>query len=240
VIRAHFGHRRKISLQVVIYHHYCWCPERTANFWAHSIFSKLLILLMTRITEIEEITTGGHVLGTVRSGNDLAPRHTQLSALSLVSPLKFSTATCGYLNRDHRLHLCRLANIGVSSSLEKRLSFSVTLVTVLVRRTVTLYVSLGQTLSLRKLCVAHFSAQGASNENSSGSILRLRSVLPTCVYACCHAQPCVRSRTVRPARRSTPVSPALWHPQGTGPVVGQASNEITLSQGASAWGRLAH
>jgi hypothetical protein len=145
---------------------------------------------------------------------------------------------CGYFCRLPRR---RLEDKRLPTSENKRLSFRETLVTVLVRCKVTFYVSLAQPLSLRKLCVAHSRAKGAFNENSSGFILRLRSIRPTCVYASCHAQRCARSRTVRPSRRSYSVSPALWHPQGTGPLArGQASQKVALSQGASVWGRLAH
>jgi hypothetical protein len=144
---------------------------------------------------------------------------------------------CGYFCQVEH---CRLEDKRLPTLENKRLSFPVTLVTVLVRRTVTSDVLFCQPFSLRKLCVA-LCAQGAlKNENPSGFSCRLRSVLPLRVYAVCHAQSCERSRASRPGRRTISVSSALWCPQGTGPVAGQASQEVAPSQGASAWGRPAH
>jgi hypothetical protein len=142
---------------------------------------------------------------------------------------------CGYLCR---LPDCRVEDKRLALHPKNLLSFSRTLITVLVRLKATLYVFLGQFLFLHKLCVAHPRAQGASNENSSGVSHCLRFVLPTCVYASCHAHRCAGSRTVRPGRRSNSVSPALWSP-GNGPLDRQAK-EVSFRQGASFRGRLAH
>jgi hypothetical protein len=154
-------------------------------------------------------------------------------------PQGFSTPHIAYLTLVSGLPLCRAADKRLACHRKFSLSFPVTLVTVLVRSKVTLHALHCQPLSLRKLCVAHTRAQGAFNENSSGFILRPCSVQPLCVYADCHAQSCARSRT-RPGRSTHSVSPRLRFPQGAGPVAGQASQEVALSQGASSWGRLAH
>jgi hypothetical protein len=156
---------------------------------------------------------------------------------------KFSTTPCAYLNPNHRLPHRRAVNIRVLRHRKFFLSFCETLVTVLVRSKVTLYVLLGHSISLHRLCVA-LCAQGAlKNENPSGFSCCLRSCSsPVCVYACCHAQRCVRSRT-RPGRRSTSMSARLQCPQGTCPVAGktgQDASKVALSQGTSLRGCLAY
>lgn len=144
---------------------------------------------------------------------------------------------CGYLRRvaDGRV---------VDNRLPRHqkffLSIVVTLVTVLVRRTVTFYVFLCQPLSLRKLCVAHLRAQGAVNENQTGLSLRLRSVLPACVYASCHAQRCARSRTAWPCRSTTSVSPLLQRRPSCAAPHPEASYQVAPVQSASVRVRFAH
>jgi hypothetical protein len=233
-MRAHFGHRGKINVQVPMNQRQIWWAVRDSNFLPSSLFSKLLNLLATQSTEITKITTHGHELGTALYPKCPLRRHP-------LPPSKFSTSPCAYLNPDHRLPNRRPVNIGLSHVQRFFLSFPVTLVTVLVRSKVTFHVFLSQHLSLHRLCVAPCAQGALKNENSSGFVHRLSSCSsPVCVYACCHAQRCVRSRT-RPGWRSISVSPALWCPQGTGTVAGQASQEeVAPSQGASVRGRLAH
>jgi hypothetical protein len=229
--RARFGHRQKIDLQVFVYQHVYRWAERATNFLTLSLFTNLLILLSARNAGSAKNATRGHKLGTLfcRTFYIHFPFRRPLL------PSKFSTCPCAYLNPDHRLSQCRLANIGVTCHQRFCLSFPVSVVTVLIRRTVTFYVFLGQRLSLRKLCVAHSRAKGAFSENSSGFILRL-CYRHARVYAYCHAQLCAGSRAVRASRSSTSVPPALQRqrqPQTC------AAQEVDLSQGASVWGRLA-
>jgi hypothetical protein len=171
------------------------------------------------------------------------PRPPQISLSGRIAPQLpqgFSTPCTAYLTLASGLPLCGVADKRLPSHRKFLLSFSVSAVTVLVRRLLDSNVIPCRPFSLRKLCVAHSRAKGAFNENSSGFILRLCSVQPLRVYAGCHAQPCVRSRASRPGWRSNSVSPRLQLPQGAGPVAGQASQEVVLSQGASSWGRLAY
>jgi hypothetical protein len=163
-----------------------------------------------------------------------------LAFMRCVPPLVFSTASSSYVSPGPHLPHRRVVDKGLPCHRKFLLSFPMTLVTVLVRSKVTSPALYCQHLSLRKLCVAHSRAKGAFNENSSGFILRLCSCSgPVCVYACCHAQRCVSSRT-RPGRSSNSVSPRLRFPQGAGTFAGQASQEVDPVQGASIRGRLAY
>jgi hypothetical protein len=181
--------------------------------------------------------------GDCHDGDLAPPRPQGSSALSSlvrgVSPLVFSTASSHYVSSGPHLALRRIVDKGLPRHQRFSLSFRETLVTVLVRSKVTLHVLLGHSLSLHRLCVAQCAQGDLKNENPSGFVNRLCSVLPLRVYAVCHAQFCERSRASRPGRRSNSVSPRLRCPQGAGTFAGQASQKVAPSQGASAWGRLA-
>lgn len=228
-MRARFGHRREISLQVHKNQQVKWWAERDSNFLPSSLFSKLLNSSGARHAQLARYATRRHKLGTAFYRRGPLRRHP-------LPPSKFSTAPCSYLDPDQRLPLRHLVNMGVLRHQEFFLPTAETFVTVLVHRAVTIFVFLCQPLSLRKLCVAHSRAKGAFNENSSGFVLRLCSFQPTRVYACCHAQPCAGSRAVWAAWCSTAMSSALWSQR-----FGQArpSSKVDPLQGASVWGRLA-
>jgi hypothetical protein len=238
--RAHFGHRRKIGQQVLMNQREIWWAVRDSNSQAYSIFSNLLNSHVGQFGEIGIIESRGHKLGTRRS--TLASSDSRLSsAVShqpalAVSPLNFSTADSRHGSPGLFSPLRHVADKRLPRHQKLLLSFPVSAVTVLVRRLLDSNVLLCRPFSLRKLCVALSRAKGALNENSSGTILRLRFSLPVCVYAGCHAQPCVRSRT-RHRRSSPSVPPRLPSPRCTGPC---SSQEVALSQGASLRGRLAH
>lgn len=220
-MRAHFGHTRENYPQVFIYQYHIWWAVRDSNFLGLRVFSKLLIFLNTRNTENSKATRHRHTLGT----------H---PALFSRFPLR---RACGFLRR---LPDGRVVDNRLPRHQKFFLSIVVTLVTVLVRRTVTFYVFLCQPLSLRKLCVAHLRAQGAVNENQTGLSLRLRSVLPACVYASCHAQRCARSRTAWPCRSTTSVSPLLQPRPCCAAPHPEASYQVATVQSASVRVRFAH
>jgi len=155
---------------------------------------------------------------------------------ALFSLLKFSTSFCAYLDPGHRLPHCRPINIRVFVHRKFFLSSCGLFVTVLVRRTVTLFVFLCQSLSLRKLCVALLCAKGASNENQTGFIECLRSFHPARVYAGCHAQPCAGSRTARTPWFTTAMSSGVQCREKAS----QASPQVIGLQGVSVRGRLAY
>lgn len=223
--RARFGHTGKMSLQTLINQRVNWWAVRDSNPRAYRIFSNLLNSHVGQLGEVGIVVTLRHVLGTV-------PLHScDLALLELAR-----TLFCGYLCRmaDSRLEDKRLAY-----GKKLLLFLSGTLVTVLVRRIVTLYVSLCQTLSLRKLCVAHTRAKGAFRENSSGFISRLCSFHPACVYADCHAQSCASSRTARAPWITAPMSSGVWCFEKA--AYRKASAQIAeLMPGAPVWGCLAY